>query len=300
MLSSDQTESIDADLLDLDLQPSQTILSLLLASQHQAIVAVANASAAINTAIDEATNRLSAGQGRIVLVGAGASGRIAIQDGAELWPTFGWPATRLLLCMAGGDAALLHSVEGAEDDHEAACTQVREKKINGSDVVVAVAASGSSPWTCAYLKASRQQGALTIGMANNSGTPLLSIAHCPILLETGAEVLAGSTRMAAGTAQKVALNNFSTTLMIRLNRTYGNLMVDMAATNQKLDARRIRLLQGVLPDLAFQEAQEALEEANGWVKLAVLIAKGDTASAGKKRLDLFGGSLREALASIND
>jgi len=182
---SDQTESIDTDLSDLDLQPTESILSLLLASQNRAITAVAKASAAIDVAVEEAMHRLATGEGRLVLVGAGASGRIAIQDGAELWPTFGWPATRLLLCMAGGDAALLHSVEGAEDDHEDAIKQVTEHGINAFDVVVAVAASGTSTWTCAFLSESGQQGALTIGMANNSQTPLLESAKCPILLETG-------------------------------------------------------------------------------------------------------------------
>jgi len=184
-VNSDQTESIVADLSDLDLQPTSSILSLLLASQNQANLAVSNAGSAIECAVEAATQRLAVGQGRLVLVGAGASGRIAIQDGAELWPTFGWPAKRLLLCMAGGDAALLHSVEGAEDDENAASDQVNKNSICESDVVVAVAASGSSPWTCAFLNASCQQGALTIGMANNANTTLLSSADYPILLETG-------------------------------------------------------------------------------------------------------------------
>jgi len=295
---ADQTESISSSLSNLDLLSSDEILSLILAGQQQATVAVANAQADLESAVTAACERLKTGSGRLVLAGAGASGRLAIQDGAELWPTFGWPTERLLLCMAGGDAALLHSVEGAEDDRDAAISKVSESNINADDVVVAVAASGTSPWTCAYLIASRGEGALTIGIANNPDTLLLKAAECPVFLKTGAEVLAGSTRMSAGTSQKIALNSFSTTLMIRLNRTFGNLMVDMAATNRKLDLRRMRLLQAVLPELADEDAQQALVEANGWIKLAVLVAKGESADAGKKLLDLNDGSLRRAMASL--
>ncbi|MGK0231780.1 MAG: N-acetylmuramic acid 6-phosphate etherase, partial [Gammaproteobacteria bacterium] len=243
-------------------------------------------------------SRLMYGDGRLVLAGAGASGRLAIQDGAELWPTFGWPHERLKLCMAGGFDALLSSLEGAEDDQDAAMSEVRDSEIGQHDVVIAIAASGRSRWTCAFLEQSREQGALTIGMANNADTPLLNIAECPIWLGTGAEVLAGSTRMAAGTAQKIALNGFSTALMIRLNRTYGNLMVDMAAVNEKLNIRRIKLLQGVLPELDEDQAQLALVEAGGWVKLAALVALGDSVDVGKSRLQESDGSLRLAMAAL--
>jgi len=220
------------------------------------------------------------------------------QYGAEMWPTYGWPHERLLLSMAGGQAALLESVEGVEDDVDDAATCVKDANINSSDVVLALAASGRSAWTCAWAHASREAGALTIGMANNPDTPLLHIAEHAVWLDSGAEVLAGSTRMAAGTAQKVALNLFSTTLMIRLNRTYGNLMVDMAAVNRKLDERRVRLLQGVLPNVADAEAHEALVAADGWVKLAVLIASGLTAVEGRASLAAHHNSLRQALQSI--
>lgn len=297
-MNSTRTESIDSSLIGLDLLSTDKLLACLLESQQSAVAAVINASQQIEIAVSMSASRLSYGEGRLILAGAGASGRLAIQDGAELWPTFGWPHERLKLCMAGGFDALLTSLEGAEDDRDAAVSEVTTSKVCKDDVVIAIAASGRSPWTCALLEQSRRQGALTVGMANNADTPLLTQAECPIWLDTGAEVLAGSTRMAAGTGQKVALNAFTTALMVRLNRTYGNLMVDMAAVNEKLNVRRIKLLQGVLPQLEEDQAQQALVTAGGWVKLAALVALGDSAEEGKNRLKQYDGSLRRALCAI--
>jgi len=224
---------------------------------------------------------------------------LAIQDGAELWPTFGWPHDRLLLQMAGGREALTRSVEGIEDDSELALLQVQKANINAHDVVLALAASGQSAWTVQWVQAARAAGALTVAMANNANTPLLASAEFSVLLDSGAEVLAGSTRMAAGTAQKAALNIFSTALMVRLNRTYGNLMVDMAAVNTKLDARRVRMLQTILPEIEESEAHKAIIAAEGWVKLAVLLAKGIDKNLAIEMLNKTQGSLRSALAAID-
>ncbi|MFK7889278.1 MAG: N-acetylmuramic acid 6-phosphate etherase [Granulosicoccus sp.] len=294
------TERIDAALQDLDLRSNSEILHTLLDSQQQALDAVRLAIEKMDEAIHKAAFRLGeSSQGRLVMVGAGASGRLAVQDGAELWPTFGWPHERLLCCMAGGPDALVKSIEGVEDDAAAAQALVAEYGISDSDVVIAVAASGRSPWTCTWLEDASKAGALCIAMANNRNTRLLELAECPLLLDTGAEVLAGSTRMAAGTAQKIALNLFSTALMIRLNRTYGNLMVDMAAVNTKLDQRRIRMLKSILPALSDQQASVAVQQANGWVKLAALIASGDSPDQARLRLDQHAGSLRSALLSIH-
>ncbi len=297
-MSVTQTEAIDTSLNNLDLLGTDEVLSLLLDSQQAAVVAVKNASSVIENAVSLSKERLANGAGRLIYAGAGASGRLAVQDGAELWPTFGWPHERLMLCMAGGRAALVSSEEGIEDDAAAAIEEVKTAEITKDDVVIAIAASGSSAWTCAWLEQAKTCGALTIGLSNNENTPLLRIAQCPIWLDTGVEVLAGSTRMAAGTAQKIALNAFSTALMIRLNRTYGNLMVDMAAVNRKLDVRRILMLQSVLPQLEDQQAQSALDAAGGWVKLAALIALGDSPEAGVVRLADNEGSLRAAMASV--
>ena len=293
------TETIDLSLIDLDLRSNRKIMATLLASQQRAVDAVERASEQLDHAISCAALRLAEGAGRLVLAGAGASGRLAVQDGAELWPTYSWPHERLLCMMAGGNEALMSSIEGVEDDADAASVQVAHHKIGKHDVVLAVAASGTSAWTCRWLEASAAQGALGIGMASNPDTPLLTAAECPVWLNTGPEVLAGSTRMAAGTAQKIALNLFSTTLMIRLNRTYGNLMVDMGAVNNKLDQRRRRLLQGVLPDISNHHADDCLASAGGWVKLAALIAQGDSVSQGQERLKQHNGSLRAALKTKN-
>lgn len=292
------TESIDASLKDLDLESNGHILQVLLDSQSRAVEAVGRARDSLDQAVAAAAERLSGSEGRLILAGAGASGRLAVQDGAEMWPTYGWPHERLLLCMAGGAEALLSSIEGVEDDAQAAAADVDAAAVNADDVVIALAASGQSPWTCAWLESAGERGALTIGMSNNPDTRLLRAAECPIWLDSGAEVLAGSTRMAAGTAQKIALNLFSTTLMIRLNRTYGNLMVDMAAVNSKLDQRRIRLLQGVLPEVDDDSAAAAVKEAGGWVKLAALIALGDSAQSGRERLQAHAGSLRAAMQDM--
>ncbi len=293
-----QTEFIDPEHADLDLRSVTEILDTLLDSQQQALLAVRKARRQLDHAIEQAASRLAGDSGRLILLGAGASGRLAVQDGAELWPTFGWPHERLLLCMAGGEQAFVSSIEGIEDDESVAREESSAARPGPNDVVIAVAASGRSAWTCTWLELAQSAGALGIGIANNAGSRLLESADCPVLLDSGPEVLAGSTRMAAGTAQKIALNLLSTTLMIRLHRAYGNLMVDMAAVNSKLDQRRIHLLKGVLPQLSDEAAHEALAEAGGWVKLAALIASGDPVEAAVQRLDAHKGSLRAALREL--
>ncbi len=292
------TETIDRTYLDLDQRSNAEILAVLLDSQQRAVDAVRQANAQLCNAVSVSAERLRSADGRLVMAGAGASGRIAVQDGAELWPTFSWPHDRLLCVMAGGKDALVQSIEGVEDDVADATSLVVQHAITANDVVIGVAASGKSPWTCQWLTESSRRGALTIGLANNADTPLLCAAQCPVFLDTGPEVLAGSTRMAAGTAQKIALNLLSTMLMIRLNRTYGNLMTDMGAVNTKLDVRRIRLLQEVLPGTSDADARGFLAQAGGWIKLAALIASGDTPEAGRQRLERHCGSLRAALHEI--
>lgn len=293
-----QTEQINEHLLDLDLQSDHSILTLLAQSQSRAQQSAEAAIPALAEAVNAASERLHHPTGRLIMVGAGASGRLAVQDGAELWPTYGWPAERLVLKIAGGADALLHSIEGVEDDQDNAEQQVQALKVNRHDVVIALAASGSSPWTVSWMIHARNQSALTIGIANNPDTALLRASEHPIFLNSGEEVLAGSTRMAAGTAQKIILNMFSTLLMIRLNKTYGNLMVDMAATNAKLNDRRLRMLHTLIPSIDELTAQNALNEANGWVKLAALLCLGLTKQEALSMLDACSGSLRAAMARV--
>ena len=237
-------------------------------------------------ASDAAAERLRGGGG-LAYAGAGTSGRIAVQDGAELPPTFDFPRDRLLLLMAGGDRALLRAAEGAEDEgsgQDAAGLGI-------TDVLVGVAASGTTPYTIGCVRAARAAGALTIGLANSPATPLLAAAEHAVLLPTGPEPIAGSTRLGAGTAQKVALNLFSTLVMTRLGHVYRGQMVDMLATNAKLRQRAVRMLCG-LAGAEAEVAAAALEAAGGRVKVALLILRGMTAEAAEQALQQAGNDLR--------
>jgi N-acetylmuramic acid 6-phosphate etherase len=237
--------------------------------------------------------RLRAG-GRLIYAGAGTSGRLAMQDGAELIPTFNWPADRLLLLMAGGKDALLRAAEGAEDEIDHASRLVDEHRLAAADVVIAVAASGTTPFTLACMREAKRRGALTIGVANNRGTPILEEAEYPIWLDTGPEPIAGSTRMKAGTAQRVTLNLISTLVMIRLGRVHQGLMVDVRATNAKLVGRSEDILRRLSGRNAV-EAREALQRAGGNIKVAMLLLHGCTSEQATALLDKAGGRLRTAL-----
>jgi N-acetylmuramic acid 6-phosphate etherase len=209
-------------------------------------------------------------------------------------PTFSWPEDRLLLLMAGGKDALLQSVEGAEDEVEHAVRLVRHHALGAKDVLIAVAASGTTPFTLACLREAKQRGALTVGIANNPGTALLEEAEHPIWLDTGPEPIAGSTRMKAGTAQRIALNLLSSLIMIMLGRVYDGLMVDVQAVNQKLVRRSEDMLLRIT-GRDREEVREALRRADGSVKLAVLLLHGCEMAEAAALLDRAGGQLRTAL-----
>ena len=280
------TEAISPAHEALDTWDVPTLLASLWEGQLTAVAALGPSLPALARATEAAATRLSAG-GRLVYAGAGTSGRIAVQDAVELVPTFDWPQDRLVLLLAGGEAALMRSVENAEDRTDAA------HDVAADDVLVGVAASGATPFTVAAVRSAREQGALTIAVANSAG-PLLDVAEFPVLIETGPEAIAGSTRMKAGTAQKVALNLFSTALMVRLGRVYRGRMVDMQARNAKLRARAVRMLCE-LTDCTPASAQSALDNADGKVKLAVLLVHGMTRAEAETLLARNGGSLRLAL-----
>ena len=264
--------------------------------QFAAVAAVRAARSAIEDATRAMEQRLVDG-GRLVYVGAGTSGRLAVQDGAELMPTFSWPQERLLLLIAGGNQALTQAVEGAEDEAEHALALVKSHKIGSGDVVIAAAASGTTPFTLACLRGAKAAGALTIGIANNPDTALLGESDYPIFLDTGAEPIAGSTRMKAGTAQRITLNLLSSLLMIRLGRVYEGLMVDVQATNQKL-AKRSETMLTHLTGKNANEVREALRTAEGSVKLAVLLLQGCPPDEAKALLARCGGRLRLALSDF--
>jgi N-acetylmuramic acid 6-phosphate etherase len=235
--------------------------------------------------------------GRLAYAGAGTSGRLAVQDGAELMPTFSWPQERLLLLIAGGRDALVQSVEGAEDGSEEAIRLVRRYEIETRDVLIAVAASGTTPFTLACLREAKQRGALTIAIANNRDTPLLAEAGHPIWLDTGPEPIAGSTRMKAGTAQRIALNLLSSLVMIRLGRVYRGLMVDLKAVNKKLIRRSEKILLE-LSGRSREEVHDALHRAEGNVKTALLLLEGCDLAEAARMLDQSGGHLGTAKALI--
>jgi N-acetylmuramic acid 6-phosphate etherase len=266
--------------------------------QFAAVAAVHAARPALERAALAIEERLRAG-GRLVYAGAGTSGRLAVQDGAELMPTFSWPSERLLLLMAGGEDALLRAVEGAEDASEQAAALIYQHRIDDKDALIAVAASGSTPFTLACLREAAACGALTVGIANNVDTPLLNEADHPVWLDTGAEPIAGSTRMKAGTAQRVALTLLSSLVMIRLGRVYEGLMVDVQPSNRKL-VRRSEAILAQLTGHSRDQVRDALRQAKGSVKLALLLLEGRGLEEGRGALEEAGGDLRAAKALLEE
>ncbi len=290
------TETVDPRYAHLDLWPPQARLEAMWEAQLAAVAAIKPALPVLAAAATAAAARLGRG-GRLVYAGAGTSGRIGVQDGAELPPTFDWPVERTILLMAGGDAAFTRSIENAEDDRAAAEAAVAAHLIGPDDVMLGVAASGSTPFTVAAIAAARARGALTIGISNSAGGTLLAAAEFAILAETGAEVVAGSTRMKAGTAQKIVLNLFSTEVMVALGRVHRGLMVDMQAKNDKLRLRAVRMLR-TLTGREDAALEAALAEAGGRVKTAVLVLEGLDRVAAEALLAAHGGILRAALAGL--
>jgi N-acetylmuramic acid 6-phosphate etherase len=288
------TEAVSPRYLDLDLWENSEALKALYEAQLAAVAAVGPALDDIAAAVDAAAANLRRG-GRLIYVGAGTSGRIAAQDGAELAPTFNWPADKLVVVMAGGESAFLRSAEGAEDSATAATQRIDDIQAGPDDVVIALAASGATPFTIGAVEAARRRGALTIGVANNPNAPLLHASAHPILVATGAEPIAGSTRLKAGTAQKVVLNLFSTLLMIRLGRVYRGFMVHMRPSNEKL-RRRAADMVAAITGCSQEAAAAALKSADGDVKRAVLLACGLRGSDAEALLQKHDGNLRLALA----
>lgn len=290
------TESQDPRFVDIDCWPALAAINAMLDGQIAALAAIQDAVADIAAAAEAAAVRLALG-GRLVYAGAGTSGRIAVQDGVELGPTFGWPQARLVYLLAGGIEALSRSIEGAEDDAPAAMAALHDAGIGGGDVVIGVAASGRTPFTLAVIEAARGAGALTIAIANNPGAPMLVSAEHSLLAATGAEIIAGSTRMKAGTAQKAILNMLSTTIMLKLGHVHAGLMVDMQISNDKLLARA-QAMVAALAACSPEMAARALEQTGRNIKAAVLVAMGDTPAGAAQRLAVHDGRLRAALAAM--
>ena len=288
-----KTETLDPRYRDLDLWPTDLAVEAMLEAQMAAIASLQSQTAAIARAAEEAALRLGA-TGRLIFVGAGTSGRLAIQDGTELYPTFGWPMERMVFLMAGGVSALTEAREGAEDDVEAGRAEIAAAGVGPCDVVIGVAASGRTPYTLAAIAQARAAGALTIGIANNAGAPLATQAEHAIVAITGSEVVAGSTRMKAGTAQKAVLNLLSTAIMVRRGLVYEGRMVAMRISNAKLLQRGIGMVQDIA-GVDAEVAASALAAAENDIRLGVLAALGVSIARGRILLENHGGDLRKVL-----
>jgi N-acetylmuramic acid 6-phosphate etherase len=279
----------------LDQYPVPDLVNALIDDQFNAVAAVRAAAPSIAAAVAAALPRIEAG-GRLIYVGAGTSGRLGVLDSVELYPTFSWPPERALSMIAGGKAAMFAPVEGAEDDSAMGAGELTRFGPGPNDVVLLLAASGATPYVLGALAAARAAGALTIGLANNPGAPVALQADIGVTLDTGPEVISGSTRLKAGTAQKIALNAFSSALMVRLNKVYGNLMVDLKPTNAKLVLRAVRLTM-FATGADEETARAALAQCDFHVKVAIVaLIKNTSIERARTLLDAAHGSVREALA----
>lgn len=290
-----KTESPSLDHTRLDEYSVGDLVNAFADDQLVAVNAVRAAREQIAAAVSAAVPRLERG-GRLIYVGAGTSGRLGLLDSVELYPTFSWPPERAIALLAGGQEAVYQAVEGAEDRTEQGAIDLNAIGPGPNDVVIALAAAGTTPYTLGALRAARAAGTLTIGIANNPDAPLTREAEFGITLDTGSELISGSTRLKAGTAQKITLNTFSSAVMVRLNKVYGNLMVDLKPTNAKLVRRAIRLtMLATGCDEAL--AQTTLEGCRFQIKVAIVaIVKKVAIAEAEARLAMANGSVRRAMA----
>ena len=290
------TEDVDPRVADLDAWSLTSAMEAMWEGQLAAVAAVGRALPAITAATNAASQALG-DRGRLIYVGAGTSGRVAVQDGAELTPTFAWPQERLRFIIAGGESAFTASAEGAEDDVADAIKHTNAARLSSCDVVIAVSASGTTPFTVAALQQAGSFQAITIGVANNPGTALLTSATYPVLVETGRELIAGSTRMKAGTAQKVVLNLISTGIMLRHGRVYRGMMVNMQMTNAKLK-RRAEAMVARIASCSEAQAACALGQTDGDIKMAALVVLGYGNAEAESILASHQGNLRRVFADL--
>lgn len=278
----------------IDSLPTLEVVRLINAEDAGVAAAVARELPAVAEAVDGIAARMRTG-GRLVYIGAGTSGRLGVLDAAECPPTFGTHPQRVVALIAGGPRAITQAVEGAEDDRAAGARDIAELAVGAEDSVVGIAASGRTPYVIGGMQEARRRGALVISLACARPSPMAELADIAIAPVVGPEVISGSTRLKAGTAQKMVLNLLSTGTMIRLGKTFGNLMVDVQATNAKLRARAQRIVSEAC-DLPPGEAARLLEACDGEVKVAIVSAlAGLTPAEARERLQRSGGVVREAL-----
>ncbi|MCL6596975.1 MAG: N-acetylmuramic acid 6-phosphate etherase [Firmicutes bacterium] len=296
--ASDQvwsTERPNPRTLDLDRRPTREVVEALHAEDHEAVRAVDGVLDQVARAADLAAEVYAAG-GRWVFVGAGTSGRLAFAEAAECPPTFGTPPERIVAVMAGGTQALWQAAEGAEDDEAAAARDLAALGLGKEDLVVAMAASGRTPYVLGAVRYARERGARTVAITAVPDSPLCREVDIAIAPDTGPEAVLGSTRLKAGTAQKLVANMLTTAAMVRLGRVYGNLMVNLQTTNRKLRARAERLV-ALAAGVPLEAARRALDAAGGDVKVAIAhLAAGLDVVEAARRLAEGGGDLRAVLA----
>ncbi len=290
------TETISQHYRGLDAWDDAAILAAFAEGQKRAVAAVEGASGAIAAAAQAIVARLG-DSGRLIYVGAGTSGLLAALDGMELAGTFDWPETRTVFVLASGTELKPGMTGGSEDDAALAEAEIARLKPEPADVVIAVAASGSTPFTLAAVDAARKAGALTVGLANNRQAPLLARVDQPVFLDSGVEVITGSTRMGAGTAQKAALGLLSSLVMIRLGRVHDGHMVDLRVDNAKLYKRAVTMLVDIA-HVDEREASNALTACDGHIKQAALVAKGMAPEEAARVLAETQGNLRAAMARL--
>jgi N-acetylmuramic acid 6-phosphate etherase len=278
----------------LDTYAPAELVQAFIGDQQIAAQAVLCAAPQITAVVEAALPRLQRG-GRLVYVGAGTSGRLGMLDSVELLPTFSWPSARACAVLAGGSGALFQAVEGAEDNPAQGAADLAALSPTPDDVVLLVTASGTTPYVLGALQAASDAGALVVGIVNNPCTPVAERAELAVVLDTGEELVSGSTRLKAGTAQKIALNTISSALMVRMNKVYGNLMVDLRATNAKLQQRALRLTM-LASGADEPAARAALAACDERVKVAVvMLGAGIGAAEAERRLDAALGSVGGAL-----
>jgi N-acetylmuramic acid 6-phosphate etherase len=288
------TEQCNPSTQDVDRRTTAEILEIMNDEDARVPRAVRAALPQIGRAVDEIVARWRRG-GRLFYFGAGTSGRLGVLDASECPPTFSSPPEQVQGIIAGGDTALRRSVEAAEDHPEGGAADVERAGVGGNDVVVGIAASGTTPYVIGALQEARRRGAFTVSLCCNRGAPVSAHADVPIEVEVGPEVVTGSTRLKAGTAQKLVLNMLTTASMIRSGKVYGNLMVDLAASNAKL-RRRARRIVSTAAGVDDAEADRLLAETGFRAKPAILMAlAGCSAAEAARRLDSANGFLRAAL-----
>lgn len=297
LASSQLTEAVNPDTVHIDCLPTPALVAVINAEDQKVAQAVAEQSEAIARAIDAIAERMRAG-GRLVYVGAGTSGRLGVLDASEIPPTFNMPPERVIGLIAGGDAALRRALEGAEDDVSQGEADIEALHIDARDCVLGISASGSTPYVLAALKAAQRRGALTVGLTCNPETPLHQVASIVIAPLVGPEVITGSTRMKSGTATKLVLNTISTGVMIRLGKTFGNLMVDVQLTNAKLRRRAVRIVAAAC-GIREDEASALLERCGGETKVAIVSHLAQCSPERARRvLEAHEGSVRRALHAL--